>query len=55
MSIALSIYRHCEPTGRAYARGYSGEIFEIELNPVLVHGVGKSVTIVDALVVKKKV
>jgi acetate---CoA ligase (ADP-forming) len=32
----------------------SGKIAEIELNPVLVHGEGQGVTIVDALVVGKK-
>src|SRR6185295_5804262 len=30
------------------------EVSEIELNPVLVHGEGQGVTIVDALVVKRK-
>jgi len=29
-------------------------VSEIELNPVLVHGEGQGVTIVDALVVRKK-
>jgi acetyltransferase len=32
---------------------YSGEISEIEINPVLVHPEGQGVTIVDALVVRK--
>jgi acetyltransferase len=32
----------------------AGEISEIELNPVLVHPAGQGVTIVDALVVRKK-
>ncbi len=32
----------------------AGEISEIELNPVLVHPEGQGVTIVDALVVRKK-
>ncbi len=32
---------------------YSGEISEIEINPVLVHAEGQGVTIVDALVVRK--
>jgi acyl-CoA synthetase (NDP forming) len=35
------------------AAQYSGEISEIEINPVLVHPEGQSVTIVDALVVRK--
>src|SRR3954447_1331795 len=35
------------------AARYSGEISEIEINPVLVHPEGKGVTIVDALVVPK--
>jgi acyl-CoA synthetase (NDP forming) len=35
------------------AAGFSQEIAEIELNPVLVHPVGEGVTIVDALVVRK--
>jgi acetyltransferase len=35
------------------AARYSGEISEIEINPVLVHPEGQSVTIVDALVVRK--
>jgi acetyltransferase len=36
------------------ASRYRGEISEIEINPVLVHGEGQGVTIVDALVVRKK-
>ena len=36
------------------AARYSGEISEIELNPVLVHPEGQGTTIVDALVVRKK-
>jgi acetyltransferase len=32
----------------------SGEISEIEINPVLVHPEGQGVTIVDALVVPRK-
>jgi len=36
------------------AAQFKGEIAEIELNPVLVHGEGHGVTIVDALVVGKK-
>ena len=32
----------------------ASEISEIELNPVLVHAEGQGVTIVDALVVRKK-
>jgi acetyltransferase len=36
------------------AARYSGEISEIEINPVLVHPEGQGVTIVDALVVRKK-
>jgi len=36
------------------AAQYSGEISEIEINPVLVHPQGQGVTIVDALVVRKK-
>jgi acetyltransferase len=36
------------------AARYSERISEIELNPVLVHGEGQGVTIVDALVVGKK-
>jgi len=36
------------------AAQFSRQISEIELNPVLVHPEGKGVTIVDALVVKKK-
>src|SRR3954470_3610148 len=35
------------------AAQFKGEIAEIELNPVLVHGKGHGVTIVDALVVPK--
>jgi len=35
------------------AERYSGEISEIEINPVLVHPEGQGVTIVDALVVPK--
>jgi len=37
------------------AARYSAQISEIELNPVLVHAEGRGVTIVDALVVGKKV
>jgi acetyltransferase len=36
------------------AAQYAGVISEIEINPVLVHPVGQGVTIVDALVVRKK-
>ncbi|MGY8704296.1 acetate--CoA ligase family protein [Bradyrhizobium sp. 18BD] len=36
------------------AARHAQEIAEIELNPVLVHGEGQGVTIVDALVVGKK-
>jgi hypothetical protein len=36
------------------AARYFERISEIELNPVLVHGEGQGVTIVDALVVGKK-
>jgi len=36
------------------AARYSGEISEIEINPVLVHPEGQGTTIVDALVVRKK-
>lgn len=36
------------------AARHAGEIAEIELNPVLVHPEGKGVTIVDALVVRRK-
>jgi acetate---CoA ligase (ADP-forming) len=36
------------------AARFSGQISEIELNPVLVHAEGQGVTIVDALVVRKK-
>jgi acyl-CoA synthetase (NDP forming) len=36
------------------AAQHAGEIAEIELNPVLVHAEGQGVTIVDALVVKRK-
>ncbi len=36
------------------AAGCSGDIAEIELNPVLVHPIGEGVTIVDALVVPKR-
>jgi acetate---CoA ligase (ADP-forming) len=38
----------------ALAAGWRGEIAEIEINPVLVHPEGQGVTIVDALVVRKK-
>ena len=38
----------------ALAADASGEIAEIELNPVLVHPAGQGVTVVDALVVRKK-
>jgi acetyltransferase len=37
------------------AAQYAGVISEIEINPVLVHPTGQGVTIVDALVVRKKV
>jgi len=37
------------------AAQYAGVISEIEINPVLVHPVGQGVTIVDALVVLKKI
>jgi hypothetical protein len=37
------------------AAQHAGEIAEIELNPVLVHAEGQGVTIVDALVVGKKI
>jgi hypothetical protein len=36
------------------AARHAREIAEIELNPVLVHGEGQGVTIVDALVVRRK-
>jgi acetate---CoA ligase (ADP-forming) len=36
------------------AAQYSGQLAEFEINPVLVHPEGQGVTIVDALVVKKK-
>jgi hypothetical protein len=36
------------------AAGFKAEISGIEINPVLVHGEGKGVTIVDALVVPKQ-
>jgi acetyltransferase len=36
------------------AAQYAGVISEIEINPVLVHPTGQGVTIVDALVVRKK-
>jgi acyl-CoA synthetase (NDP forming) len=36
------------------AARYSGDISEIEINPVLAHPEGQGVTIVDALVVRKK-
>jgi acetate---CoA ligase (ADP-forming) len=36
------------------AARHAGEIAEIELNPVLVHGEGQGVTVVDALVVRRK-
>jgi phosphopantothenate synthetase len=36
------------------AARHAAEIAEIELNPVLVHAEGQGVTIVDALVVRKK-
>jgi acetate---CoA ligase (ADP-forming) len=36
------------------AAQFRAEISEIEINPVLVHPVGQGVTIVDALVVRKK-
>jgi acetyltransferase len=36
------------------AAQYRGEISEIEINPVLVHPIGQGVTVVDALVVRKK-
>ncbi len=36
------------------AARHAGEISEIELNPVLVHPIGQGVTVVDALVVRKK-
>jgi acyl-CoA synthetase (NDP forming) len=37
------------------AAQHAGEISEIEINPVLVHATGQGVTIVDALVVRKRV
>ncbi len=37
------------------AARFSGQISEIEINPVLVHPEGQGVTIVDALVVRKKI
>jgi acetyltransferase len=37
------------------AAGFRNQISEIEINPVLVHPEGQGVTIVDALVVRKKV
>ena len=36
------------------AARYAKEISEIEINPVLVHPEGKGITIVDALVVRRK-
>ena len=36
------------------AAAYRDQIAEIEINPVLVHAEGQGVTIVDALVVRKK-
>ena len=39
----------------ALAAQYGGQIAEIELNPVLVHAEGQGVTVVDALVVGKKI
>jgi acetate---CoA ligase (ADP-forming) len=36
------------------AAGWREEVSEIEINPVLVHPVGQGVTVVDALVVRKK-
>ena len=36
------------------AANSAAEISEIEINPVLVHPAGQGVTIVDALVVRKK-
>jgi hypothetical protein len=36
------------------AAQFSGQISEIELNPVLAHAEGQGVTIVDALLVRKK-
>jgi acetyltransferase len=36
------------------AARYASEISEIEINPVLVHPMGQGVTVVDALVVRKK-
>jgi acetyltransferase len=36
------------------AARWSKEISEIEINPVLVHPAGQGVTVVDALVVRKK-
>jgi acyl-CoA synthetase (NDP forming) len=36
------------------AAGYARDIAEIELNPVMVHPAGEGVTIVDALVVRKR-
>ena len=36
------------------AARFGAQISEIELNPVLVHAEGQGVTIVDALVVRKK-
>ena len=36
------------------AAQYDAQIAEIEINPVLVHAEGQGVTVVDALVVRKK-
>jgi acetyltransferase len=36
------------------AAQFAAEISEIEINPVLVHPQGQGVTLVDALVVRKK-
>ena len=41
-------------TGLArFASDFAGEIAEIDLNPVIVHGQGKGTSIVDALIIKQ--
>ena len=37
-----------------FAADHADDIAEIDLNPVIVHGKGQGVTIVDALIVKRQ-
>lgn len=37
-----------------FAADYAGEVAEVDLNPVIVHAQGRGVSVVDALIVKRK-